>query len=83
MSDKPRILAVDDEPHITLVLRSGLLAAGYDVRTANEGESALDLFHSWKPSLVICDVSMPGLTGIEFVSQDTLSFIGSDHRSFC
>lgn len=65
MNDKVRILAIDDEPHITLVLRSALLAAGYDVRTANEGESALDLFHSWKPNLVICDLSMPGLSGIE------------------
>jgi two-component system KDP operon response regulator KdpE len=65
MNDKARILAIDDEPHITLVLRSALLAAGYDVRTANEGESALDLFHSWKPNLVICDLSMPGLNGIE------------------
>lgn len=65
MNDKARVLAIDDEPHITLVLRSALIAGGYDVRTANEGESALDLFHGWKPNLVICDVSMPGLNGIE------------------
>lgn len=65
MNDKARILAIDDEPHITLVLRSALVGAGYDVRTANEGESALDLFHGWKPNLVICDLSMPGLNGIE------------------
>ena len=41
MESKQRILVVDDEPQITLVLRSGLVKHGYDVRVAAEGESAL------------------------------------------
>ena len=65
MSDKPRILVVDDEPQITLVLRSGLLKHGYEVRVASEGEAALDLFRAWTPDLVITDLSMPNVDGVE------------------
>ncbi|MGH9882195.1 MAG: response regulator transcription factor [Pyrinomonadaceae bacterium] len=65
MSDKPRILVVDDEPQITLVLRSGLLKHGYEVRVASEGEAALDLFRAWTPDLVITDLSMPNVEGVE------------------
>ena len=65
MEDKKRILVVDDEPQITLVLRSGLGKHGYDVRVAAEGESALELFNAWSPDLVITDLSMPNMSGLE------------------
>lgn len=65
MSDKQRILVVDDEPQITLVLRSGLAKHGYEVRVAAEGEAALDLFRAWTPDLVITDLSMPNVDGVE------------------
>lgn len=65
MSDKPCILVVDDEPQITLVLRSGLVKHGYEVRVAAEGEAALDLFRAWTPDLVITDLSMPNMGGVE------------------
>lgn len=64
MESKPRILVVDDEPEITLVLRSGLAAHGYEVRVAGEGEAALDLFRAWTPDLVLTDLSMPNLDGL-------------------
>ena len=60
-----RILVVDDEPQIIRVLRRGLLARGYDVRVAAEGEAALDVFHDWSPQLIVTDLSMPGMDGIE------------------
>lgn len=60
-----RILVVDDEPQITRVLRAGLSAAGYAVRTAADGEAALELFQDWSPHLVITDLSMPNLAGLE------------------
>lgn len=65
MSDKQRILVVDDEPQITLVLRSGLAKHGYEVRVAAEGEAAIDLFRAWTPDLVITDLSMPNVDGVE------------------
>jgi two-component system KDP operon response regulator KdpE len=64
MESKKRLLVVDDEPEITLVLRSGLSKHGYDVRVAVEGQAALDLFHAWSPELVITDLSMPNMGGL-------------------
>ena len=65
MDEKYRILVVDDEQQILLVLRSGLTKHGYDVRVAAEGEAALELFHLWTPNLVITDLSMPNMGGLE------------------
>jgi two-component system KDP operon response regulator KdpE len=65
MDERQRILVVDDEPQITLVLRSGLAKHGYDVRVAAEGEAALDLFRAWSPHLVVTDLSMPNMGGLE------------------
>ena len=60
-----RVLVVDDEMQITRVLRAALSAQGYDVRTANEPEEALRLVQDWMPDLMITDLMMPGMTGIE------------------
>lgn len=65
MSENRRILIVDDEPQITRVLRRGLTAHRYDVRVAAEGEAALELFNDWKPDLVVTDLSMPNMGGLE------------------
>jgi two-component system, OmpR family, KDP operon response regulator KdpE len=59
-----RILLVDDEPQITEVVRASLTAQGYEVRTADDGQSALELFRHWEPSLVITDLAMPRMGGI-------------------
>lgn len=66
MENKKRILVVDDEQQITMVMRSGLTKHGYDVRVAADGQSALQLFDLWPPDLVITDLSMPNMNGIEF-----------------
>ena len=60
-----RILVIDDEIQITRVLRAALTAQGYDVRTANDPEEALQLFQDWPPDLVVTDLVMPGLSGVE------------------
>ena len=65
MPDKPRILIVDDEPQITRVLKTSLGMHGYEIRIANDGGAGLDAFDEWKPDLVITDLSMPKMTGIE------------------
>jgi len=58
MDGQRRILLVDDEPQITRVLRASLSSRGYEIRVANDGDSAVDLFASWTPELVITDLSM-------------------------
>ena len=60
-----RILIVDDEPQITRVLRRTLSSKGYEVQAAADGEEALEVFHQWKPNLIISDLSMSGMGGLE------------------
>jgi two-component system, OmpR family, KDP operon response regulator KdpE len=65
MSDPRRILVVDDESQITRVLRTSLSSQGYDIRAANDGETALEIMKDWTPDLVITDLSMPNMDGLE------------------
>ena len=60
-----RILIIDDEPQITRVLRAALTAQSYDVRTANDPEEGLQVFKDWPPDLVITDLMMPGMSGVD------------------
>jgi two-component system KDP operon response regulator KdpE len=60
-----RILVIDDEPQITRVLRAALSAQGYDVRTANDPEEGLQVFRDWPPDLIVTDLMMPGMSGVE------------------
>ena len=64
-AEKSRVLVVDDEPQITRVLRTVLTSHGYQVRTAAEGESAFASFRDWNPELVITDLYMPHVSGLE------------------
>jgi two-component system KDP operon response regulator KdpE len=65
MAERSRILVVDDETQIARVLKTALNSQGYEVKTAGDGESALNLATDWIPDLVVTDLSMPGMTGIE------------------
>ena len=69
MSEPKKVLVVDDEPQITRVLRHSLTAHRYDVRTAADGLSALDTFRDWHPDLIITDLQMPEMDGIEFCRE--------------
>jgi two-component system, OmpR family, KDP operon response regulator KdpE len=65
MNEHRHILVVDDEPQITRVLRTALTAQGYEIRVAHDGESALELMKDWRPDLVLTDLAMPNVDGIE------------------
>jgi two-component system, OmpR family, KDP operon response regulator KdpE len=65
MSDDTHILVVDDEPQITRVLRTALVSHGYEIRVANDGEMALEIMKDWSPHLLITDLSMPHIDGVE------------------
>src|SRR4029453_10816740 len=64
-AEHSRVLVVDDEPQITRVLKTVLTSQGYQVRTAAEGETALSSFAEWRPEMVITDLYMPHMDGIE------------------
>jgi two-component system KDP operon response regulator KdpE len=64
-----RILVVDDEPQITRVLRTTLSSHGYEIRVANDAEAALDVVNDWLPELIITDLSMPNMTGLELTKK--------------
>src|SRR5271167_915437 len=59
------ILVVDDEPQIRRVLRSTLSFRGYTITEASSGEEAIDLVSKSRPDLVLLDVNLPGISGIE------------------
>jgi two-component system KDP operon response regulator KdpE len=59
------ILVVDDEPQIRRVMRSTLSTRGYVITEANNGEEAIESVHKNRPDLVLLDVNMPGIGGLE------------------
>src|SRR6188474_3076913 len=65
MTNQARILVVDDEPQLTRVLRTGLKSRGYDVRAAADGLAGFEAFSDWHPDLVITDLAMPNVDGLE------------------
>ncbi|MDR0653128.1 MAG: response regulator transcription factor [Synergistaceae bacterium] len=67
--NKKSILAVDDEPKILEAVASYLESKGYVVHTAENGQSALDIFESRNIALVVLDLMMPGISGEEVCTQ--------------
>jgi two-component system response regulator AtoC len=63
-----RILVVDDEENLRLVLRTLLRRAGYDVETASTGEEALERVESFGPDVVLTDVRMPRMSGLDLLT---------------
>ena len=62
-----KILIADDDPQMLRALRITLGARGYDVVTAADGRAALDAAIESHPDVVVLDLGMPGLTGIEVI----------------
>lgn len=64
---KPKILLLDDEPEIRSTLRDRLILEGYDVQTAPDGRLGLKLYYERPVDLVITDVLMPEMDGLEVI----------------
>jgi DNA-binding response OmpR family regulator len=62
---KKQILVIEDEKHILQFLRRGLMYKGFEVQTATNGEEALKMVSSCKPDLVLLDVMLPDVSGME------------------
>ena len=66
---KQNILVVDDEPQITRVLKTTLSSQGYGIRTASDGEEALQAMSEWPPDLIVTDLRMPHMDGLELCRE--------------
>ncbi len=69
MSDAARILIIDDEPNVRLMFRTTLEAAGYEVATVADGRAALDHLERGEVDLVLLDLQMPVMTGVETLQR--------------
>ncbi|MBN2086363.1 MAG: response regulator transcription factor [Anaerolineales bacterium] len=64
-----RILIVDDEPQLVRVIRSYLEKAGFQAATASRGDEALQAFRASRPDLVILDLNLPGMDGLDVARE--------------
>jgi CheY-like chemotaxis protein len=65
MNGGARVLVVDDEPGVAMVLTDLLLEEGYNVRHTANGHDALRLVGDWQPDVVVLDLTLPGIDGVE------------------
>ena len=63
--EKPRVLIIDDEAGIRSILSTLLKKNGYHVQVADSGESGLDVYAQFKPAVILLDLKMPGIDGME------------------
>ena len=63
------ILVVDDEPKITQLVSDYLEQAGFDVRSAHDGRTALSLAKTGRPDLIVLDLGLPQLDGLDFTRE--------------
>ncbi len=73
---KPKLLLIDDEESIRKVLGITLRDVGYEVISASDGERGLELFQRENPEIVLTDIKMPGIDGLEVLKR--LKFIDPD-----
>ena len=69
MSDKQRILLVDDDPNISHLVRLYLEKNGYEVEECDRGDKAMEAFHRFQPVLVLLDIMLPGMDGLEVLRE--------------
>src|SRR5215207_7447594 len=65
----PKILVIDDEPSIVNLITAYLNPEGYEVHTALDGPSGLKAARAFRPDLIILDIMLPGMDGIELLSR--------------
>jgi CheY-like chemotaxis protein len=69
MSEKPLILVVDDDAPILILMKSLLREFGFEAALAATGQQALEEFRRQRPSLILLDKNMPGMSGGEILSS--------------
>jgi len=67
--DAPRILVIEDERLIATIIAETLADEGYEVRTASDGSTALEILRAWVPCLILLDIMMPVMDGYAFLRE--------------
>src|SRR3981081_632940 len=62
-----RVLVIDDERHLRELLELGLAEDGFEVRSAPDGRTGLQLVREWRPDAIVLDVMMPFIDGLELL----------------
>ncbi len=62
-----RVLLIEDEPELRAMLSEELEELGHEVRAAEHGAAALAVLAEWSPDLILCDLAMPVMSGLEFL----------------
>ena len=65
----PKILVIDDEPSIANLVTAYLRPEGYEIYTASDGPSGLQAARAYKPNLIVLDIMLPGMDGIELLTH--------------
>jgi CheY-like chemotaxis protein len=65
----PKVLVVDDNPTNLKLIAYLLQAKGYDVQTATDAENALECVHADRPALILMDLQLPGMDGLELTRR--------------
>lgn len=68
-SDKPRVLVVDDDADINRLLQVRLRNVGFAVTSAPDGETAMEMIWRDRPDMILLDISMPGISGLEVLDR--------------
>ncbi|GGN91838.1 response regulator transcription factor [Saccharibacillus kuerlensis] len=69
MNETKRILIIEDETDMAKIMNDVLMLSGYEVRTGETGRGGLELARSWKPHLIVLDLTLPDIDGIELCRQ--------------
>ncbi len=64
-----KVLVIDDEESIIKLVTSYLRPEGYEIHTATDGQSGLHAFHAFNPDLIVLDIMLPGMDGIELLNR--------------
>jgi DNA-binding response OmpR family regulator len=65
----PKVLVVEDEPHLLDLYKLELEDEGYNVQTASDGHSALDMVRVFKPDLIVLDIKLGDIEGLEVLQE--------------
>lgn len=68
-AQKPKLLVIDDEPKLCQMLAGFFTHRGYEVRSVNRGEEALALASVYRPHVVLLDLLMPGMNGVDTLRE--------------